>query len=137
MNSDPETIRGKLEIVRDRLQFLEDEEHDLSVQRDRQAVKHTLQEAIEASLDTANHIISAEGFGRPDDYADYFPRLARHDVISKSLADKLSEMARFRNVLVHLYDEVDPETVARILNNDLGDLRAFARAMYAYLDADA
>ncbi len=137
MNSDPEIIRGKLEIIRDRLQFLEEEEHDLSVQRDRQAVKHTLQEAIEACLDTANHIISAEGLGRADDYADYFPRLARHGILSDSLADDLSEMARFRNVFVHLYDEVDPDTVVSILSNDLGDLRAFARAMYAYLDADA
>jgi len=33
MNSDPETIQGKLEIIRDRIRFLEQEEHDLSVLR--------------------------------------------------------------------------------------------------------
>lgn len=135
MNSDPDTIQGKLEIVRDRLRFLEDEEHDLSVLRDRQAVKHTLQEAIEACLDIANHIISAEGLGRPDDYADYFPRLAQHDILPKSLARDLSEMAKFRNVLVHLYAEVDTDTVQDILNNDLGDVRAFAEALYEYIEA--
>ncbi len=134
MKSDPETIQGKLELVRDRLRFLEHEDHDLSVLRDRQAVKHTLQEAIEACLDIANHIISAEGFGRPDDYADYFPRLARHGILPKSLADDLSEMAKFRNVLVHLYDDVSRETVQDTLNNDLGDLRAFAKEIYAYMD---
>jgi uncharacterized protein YutE (UPF0331/DUF86 family) len=135
MKSNPETIRGKLEIVRDRLRFLEEREHDLSEQRDRLAVEHSLQESIEACLDVANHIISAEGLGRPEDYADYFPRLARHNVIPRPLADKLSEMAKFRNVLVHLYDEVDTDTVADVLENDLGDIRAFAEQIYAYLDA--
>ncbi len=31
MNSDPELIRGKLAIIRNRLRFLEDEEHDFSL----------------------------------------------------------------------------------------------------------
>ena len=135
MNSDPEIIRGKLAIIRERLRFLEDEEHDLSVLKDQQAVKHSLQETIEACLDIANHVISAEGFGRPDDYAAYFPCLARHDLLSKSLAEKLSGMAKFRNVLVHLYDDVDVDTVQTIVNEDLDDIRAFAEAIYAYLDA--
>lgn len=134
MNSDPDTIRGKLEIVRDRLRFLAEKEHELSVQRDRQAVKHSLQESIEACLDVANHVISAEGLGRPDDYADYFPCLARHDLISPALADRLSEMARFRNVLVHLYDEVNVQTLQEVLDEDLDDIRAFATAIYAYVD---
>lgn len=135
MNSDPDIIQGKLEIVRNRLRFLENEEHDLTVLRDRQAVKHTLQEAIEACLDVANHVISAEGLGRPDDYADYFPRLAQHDILPKALASSLSEMAKFRNVLVHLYAEVDMDTVQDILKNDLGDIRAFADAIYAYVES--
>lgn len=43
-------------------------------------------------------------------------------------------MAKFRNVLVHLYDDVSRKTVQDILNNDLGDLRAFATEIYAYMD---
>lgn len=34
-------------------------------------------------------------------------------------------MARFRNVLVHLYAEVDEERVLRILRGSLGDLDEF------------
>lgn len=135
MNSDPNIIQGKLEIIRNRLRFLENEEHDLTVLRHRQAVKHTLQQAIEACLDIANHIILAEGFGRPENYADYFPRLARHDILPTSLASELSEMAKFRNVLVHLYAEVDTDTVRDVLNNDLGDNSAFAEVIYAYIES--
>jgi len=41
-------------------------------------------------------------------------------------------MARFRNVLVHLYDKIDPQAV----QENLDDIRAYARALYAHLDAD-
>jgi uncharacterized protein YutE (UPF0331/DUF86 family) len=98
MSPNPDTVNGKLEVIHKGLQFLEEDEHDLSVYRDRQAVKYTLQESIEACLDIANHIIASEGLGRPDDYAEYFPCLARHDIIPDDLAAKLADMARFRNI---------------------------------------
>jgi len=43
-------------------------------------------------------------------------------------------MAQLRNVLVHLYAEVNAQTVEDILNEDLDDIRAFVRQIYAYLD---
>jgi uncharacterized protein YutE (UPF0331/DUF86 family) len=43
-------------------------------------------------------------------------------------------MARFRNILVHLYDEVDLHAVRDILQNDLGGIRAFTKHVYAYMD---
>lgn len=42
-------------------------------------------------------------------------------------------MVGFRNVLVHLYATVDPETVRRTVENDLGDLEAFVAAIRARL----
>jgi len=134
MSPNPDTVNGKLEVIQEGLRFLEEEEHDLSVYRDRQAVKYTLQESIEACLDIANHIIASDGLGRPEDYAGYFPCLARHDIIPDDLADKLADMARFRNVLVHLYDEVDLQAIQDILQNDLGDIRAFTKHVYVYMD---
>lgn len=40
-------VNGKLEVIQEGLRFLEEEEHDLSVYRDRQAVKYKPQESIE------------------------------------------------------------------------------------------
>lgn len=37
--------------------------------------------------------------------------LARHGVLASGLADEMSEAVKFRNVLVHLYAEVDNSTV--------------------------
>ena len=38
-------------------------------------------------------------------------------------------MARFRNMLVHIYWDVDDERVYTILHENLDDLRAFVRAI--------
>jgi uncharacterized protein YutE (UPF0331/DUF86 family) len=40
-------------------------------------------------------------------------------------------MARFRNLLVHLYAEVDDRRVHDFLGGDLKDLEAFAAALLA------
>jgi uncharacterized protein YutE (UPF0331/DUF86 family) len=42
--------------------------------------------------------------------------------VTRQLAEELMAMARFRNVLVHLYAEVDEERVLKILRSSLGDL---------------
>lgn len=96
-------------------------------------MKHALQEVIEACLDIANHIIAAESLGTASSYAEYFEKLKRKGIIDGELAGKLQEMAKFRNVLVHLYDEVEPDEVREILTEDLVDVKAFIKAVYAYM----
>lgn len=44
-------------------------------------------------------------------------------------AEDLMAMARFRNVLVHQYAEVDEERVLRIFRTSLGDLDAFVASL--------
>jgi len=133
MKSDPDVLKSKLAIIRDRLSFL-DQEHSLGRFETAQAVKHSLQEAIEACLDIANHIISAEGLGEPASYSAYFTKLRQAGILDSELAERLQDMARFRNVLVHLYADVDRQAVQDILDEGLGDIRSFAQAIYSYLD---
>ncbi len=42
-------------------------------------------------------------------------------------------MARFRNLLAHMYARVDPARLHAILRDHLDDLRAFARAVAGLL----
>lgn len=44
----------------------------------------------------------------------------------RELADRLADAAGQRNILVHLYLEVDPERVYETLTGDLDALTAFA-----------
>jgi uncharacterized protein YutE (UPF0331/DUF86 family) len=93
------------------------------------ASKYLLVTAIEDTLSIANHVIASEGLRGPSDYADAFRSLAEAGVIRRDLAQRLEAMARFRNLLVHVYTEVDDRRVHAFLREDVADLRAFARAI--------
>ena len=55
--------------------------------------------------------------------------LGEAGLISPALADRLQSMARFRNLVVHMYWRVDYGRVYDLLADGLEDLRAFSRAM--------
>lgn len=82
--------------------------------------------AIESALDIANHLIADEGLEAPDTYRDAFAILARHGVLDDELGKRLQTWAGMRNVLVHLYLDIDHGMTWDTIRNDLGDLRRFA-----------
>jgi len=97
--------------------------------RELRFVEHTLQLAIQAALDVASHIVSDERLGEPRTNRELFDLLERSGGIGPALCDALRRMARFRNILVHGYSEVDPGIVQDAAENRLGDLEAFVAAV--------
>jgi uncharacterized protein YutE (UPF0331/DUF86 family) len=68
-----------------------------------------LRRALEALLDLARHVL-AKGFGRaPAEYAEVARQLGEVGVVGVALADHLGVMARYRNRMVHVYDEITDE----------------------------
>lgn len=139
MNADKSTIRAKLEIVDRNMRYLEEvnetfdpNEADYTLL---QAVKHSLFEITEACIDIASHIVAAEGYERPPDYAGLFPVLADNGLLSATLAERLADMARFRNVLVHQYGDLDVQRLQSFIEEDLDDVTSYTAAIYEYLDA--
>ena len=102
--------------------------------REERFVEHTLQIAIQSALDVASHIASDERLGEPETNRALFQLLARTDAISEDLAARLGEMAGFRNVLVHGYDDVQIEIVEDVVRNHLGDLDDFVAFVSRYLE---
>jgi uncharacterized protein YutE (UPF0331/DUF86 family) len=45
----------------------------------------------------------------------------------------MEKMAKFRNIIVHQYEEVDAEIVITILKKHLSDFERFKEAVLAYL----
>jgi len=86
------------------------------------SAKYYLQVSIECCLDVANHIIASERFRAPKDYADSFRVIEERGLIPSDLAQKLRQMAKFRNRLVHLYGEVDNAYVYEFMKEDLKDI---------------
>jgi uncharacterized protein YutE (UPF0331/DUF86 family) len=97
--------------------------------RERRFVEHTLQIAIQAALDAASHIVSDRRLGEPRTNRELFDLLRQDGWIGDDLTGVLRNMAGFRNVLVHGYDDVDLAVVHDVLDRHLGDLTAFVEAV--------
>jgi len=89
------------------------------------SAKYYLQVSIECCLDVANHIIASEKFRAPRDYSDSFMVIQEEGLISSGLGDRLRQMTKFRNRLVHLYGEIDNAYVYGYIKRDLKDLEEF------------
>lgn len=99
---------------------------------DRQAVnaaKYLLLTAVEDGLAASSHVIASEGYRAPIDYADVFRSLREAKVLDDQLTGRLEAMARFRNLLVHVYVDIDDRRVHGFLKTDIEDLRHLARAI--------
>lgn len=75
--------------------------------------RHLVQTAAQICIDLANHVIAADGHRVPRDYGDDFRVLAEVGVLDDGLADRLVALAGARNVIVHLYAEVDDDRLAQ------------------------
>jgi uncharacterized protein YutE (UPF0331/DUF86 family) len=96
-------------------------------------VERTLQIMIECCADIANHVISDDGLRAPKSYADCFLVLQEQRVVSESLGPRLVQMAKFRNVVVHQYDEVDAEIVVSILRSHLDVFTDFRKQILSHI----
>jgi uncharacterized protein YutE (UPF0331/DUF86 family) len=105
-------------------------DHDV---REERFVEHTLQLAIQATLDAASHVVSDERLGEPRTNQELFELLARAGWIPSDLARSLRAAAGLRNILVHGYASVDKAIVRDVLANHLDDLLQFAQAVRARL----
>ncbi len=110
----------------------EGEDRFLKDYRNTLAGKHALLESIEACIDIGNHIIASLGLRRPEDYKDVFAVLEEKCILSSSLSEKLQNMAKFRNLLVHFYTKVDDRKVFAIMKRNAGDMRYFAKAVLGF-----
>lgn len=98
-------------------------------------VERTLQMLIETCADIANHIISDRNMRIPTSYSDTFKVLLENDTIDENLFAVMERMAKFRNIVVHQYEEVDAEIVIIILRKHLDDFVRFRDAILGSLKA--
>ncbi len=91
------------------------------------SIKYYLIVAIEACIDISNHIIAKEHLGVPQTYSDCFKILQANNIISNQLAQKLINMAKFRNLLVHLYWDINDKKIYEILQSELDDFKEFIK----------
>ena len=99
---------------------------DLQKDRDkRNMVLHAMLISIQAAIDISSHLISKNQLKRPTTYRETFELLGQAGMISEELAGELSDLAGLRNVLVHIYGELNLDEIHSVLQNDLKILRSF------------
>lgn len=99
----------------------------------RAAVERWLQIAIDSCIDVSFAVIAAKEWTPPETARAGFATLAAHGLLPAELAMRLASAAGLRNILVHEYVAVDLERLARIVREDLGDLREFARLAASWI----
>lgn len=85
--------------------------------------------AIEAALALCYHLSAKRLRKVSEEYAGCFGLLRDAGILPDDLTGRLQQMARFRNLLVHMYGKIDYGQVYDVIRNNLGDLRAFAAAV--------
>ncbi|MBS3749552.1 MAG: DUF86 domain-containing protein [Candidatus Thermoplasmatota archaeon] len=98
------------------------------------AAKYFLIVGIESAIDLCNHVISKNRLRPPEDYADTFLVMMEEDFFPEKFTEKLMQMARFRNRLVHIYWKIDVDLLYTILQEDLSDFNRFLTLLSKKLD---
>jgi uncharacterized protein YutE (UPF0331/DUF86 family) len=130
--TDPALVAKKLAIIETCVQQLRTLARPEALRedvREERFVEHTLQVAIQAALDVASHIVADDRLGEPETNRELFDLLARAGRLPTALVAALRDMAGFRNVIVHGYQDVDLGVVEDVLRNHLDDLLAFVAAV--------
>jgi len=123
-----ELLQGLREVgARSREAFLDDT-------MAQHATAWRLQRAIQAVLNIGAHILAERGIVDWEEYREIPQRLTRFGVLSTALAARLEKAAGQRNILVHMYVEVDPELIYETLQEDLDAFNEFAECVLRVLE---
>lgn len=87
---------------------------------------------LNRTIDLGNEIILAHGFGIPSTYRDIFTILEKEKVIEPGLANKMSGLVFYRNLLSHEYHGIDQEKVFLLMGR-VSDILVFTHKIQQYL----
>lgn len=134
MSLNPDLIRARCAEIDSSLNRLEEfhrlsREQFLSNQDTLDVACYRLLIAIEAALALCFHVPAKRLHQVPEEYAGCFSVLEQAGLIPADLSMRLQQMARFRNLLVHVYWKIDYVQVHDIITTRLTDLRTFSAAI--------
>lgn len=129
-------VRTKLALLRSYRDQLRGLAGRAATEDVRYARRYLVQAGVQICIDLANHVIASSGWATAVDFRDAFTRLEEHGLLDDGLAKRLRAMTGMRNRLVHLYDDVDDDLVARAAEEDLQDWSTFAQVIAGLLGDD-
>ncbi|BFI73533.1 DUF86 domain-containing protein [Nanoarchaeota archaeon] len=104
----------------DKNKFLSDEDTQ-------NMVMYGMLRTIQSMIDIGNDIIEIFNFEEPSTYKEIFEILKKHNIIDEELSEELKKLAGFRNVLVHIYYDIDLNKVYEVLISGRNNIEKFLR----------
>jgi uncharacterized protein YutE (UPF0331/DUF86 family) len=96
------------------------------IAQDPYRVERLLELLVTAAADLLSHLLAERG-EQPGTYREIFRRAGDQGLIAAELAERLEKAAGMRNVLVHLYEEIDYGIVQESVGQALRDFPALIR----------
>ena len=122
-------IQRKLALLDSTLQHLEasmagvDLESFKASWEKQRMVERALQVCVEIMIDVAERIIAIENAGPVATASEAIDSLVRLKVLKS--AEPYMAMVRFRNFVVHQYEEINPDLLHELVGDRLNDFRRF------------
>ncbi len=89
----------------------------------RSMTERALQVMVEIVIDIAERIIALENAGPVATSSQAIRQLVELGILKS--AEPYEDMIKFRNIIVHQYEEIDPEIIYNIAKNKLDNFRQF------------
>lgn len=134
----PEVVSRKLAFLRRLLEDLKRYEGSglEAVEEHHYEVERILELLGTTGADLITHLVGEQG-ETPESDRDAFRRAGALGLVPEDLADRLEEAAAMRNVLVHLYDEINLETVHASIAPALADFHRLIAELEPYAGGGA
>lgn len=131
-------IEDKLFRLNENIKFIDDilKKSDKDILTERPlyyGLQHLLQISIEIIIDIGSHILAEKFSVNPKTYADVIIALGDKNIIDRKFAEEQAEMAKFRNMLVHYYDNIDDKKVFEYSRFAPEIFRIFGKAFSNFL----
>ncbi len=97
------------------------------------AAESYLRRALEGLMDLGRHLL-AKGFGHPaTEYQEVAKALSERGVLGPETAKLMTQMAGYRNRMVHFYHEIEPGELYEICHSHLHDIEKVLDEMLAWV----
>lgn len=98
------------------------------ISADPYAVERLLELLVQVSVDILSHLLAESGVS-PASYRETFELAGEHGLLPTELTGRLARAAGLRNILVHLYEEIDYDIVAASIRPALEDFGELIRQL--------
>lgn len=139
MSVDKKSINKKLQRLTEDLKYLE--KYKMESKEDflidftvNAAAMHYMVEVIEIIVDIGNHFLNEVYQAHPNEYKEAIEMLGDYEIVPKKFAKENTDMAKFRNLIIHAYDKIDMEQVYQNLQKSPDIFRKFAKYYIKFLE---